>query len=1201
MVKRTFAPLFIKLTVSTNFFCMNNLHLRHLLLLALMLFTAQVGWGQGATTAAMSGVISDKTGSGLPGATVIAIHTPTNTQYVAPTNADGRFNIQNMRVGGPYTVRVTFVGYKDVSREGLFLSLGQNLRFDQNLSDATTELSEVTVSGRRDPVMNADHTGAQTTIQRETIERLPTLNRSFDDFTRLTPQASANGGFAGRNGGYNNVTIDGAIFNNSFGLSSTVGGQANSQPISLDAIEQIQVSIAPYDVRQGSFTGAGINAVTRSGSNKVTGSVYGFYRSQNYVSSKVADINQDYPTFNLKNFGFRVGGPIIKDKLFFFLNGEQEGRNDPPTGNFTANRSTSAPDLNSTVSRASYTDLNNLGNFLQDKYNYNAGPFESYNQRTFSRKATAKLDWNISSNHRLSVKYNYLKSYRDVNPSNSGAITNAATRAQTQDGLPFFSSYYTINNNLNSIIAELNSTFGSRYSNNLTAGYSAFRDFRESPGGGNFPLVDIGNNTGRSAAGAAPTGLTFTSFGYEPFSAFNILNSDVYQIGDNFTAYLGKHNVTVGTYNELYKFSNGFAPNYYGGYAFNSLDDFYASARTPEAPNGYVLDASRNPVPAPAGNQPGLPNRYQLQYAAQPGGFPFGVTKAAQLGLYVQDEWSPRNNLKVTVGLRGDVPVIFSDLDRNVYVAGGDVNGATIPGLTFANGVRIQTDRLPKSRVLFSPRIGVNWDVNDDRKTQLRGGTGIFTGRVPFVWISNQASNNGVQFGSFSRVGAAAAANPFSPDVNAYRPDPNGPVPLANTSYNLAVTDPNFKFPQVWRTNVAVDQEIGGGIVATLEALYTKDVNAVYHQNVNLPDAVGRASGADTRPIYYTLGATGSNGLAATTANNRIYGPVGTGGRLNSPASPNISDAILMTNTNKGYSYSLTGQLQKTFSNGLYLNAAYTYSDSRSVNDGGSIAQSIWRDRSVSGDPNANVLSYSNYLIQHRVIASGSYKREYLGHLATTLSLFFEASPAGRFSYLYQGDMNGDSQSNDLIYVPRTQGEIVLRDISIPATQGGGTFSANDQWTALNKYIEQDDYLKAHRGEYAERNGAVRPWQNRLDFRLLQDIFTNIGESKNSLQLSLDIFNIGNLINSNWGTFQTPNRTGLLAFQGYTPQGQPAFTYPYLVNPSITTAAIPASGGNPAVPAVVAPGVPLTETFRKDTGGLTSRWQAQVGIRYIFN
>jgi hypothetical protein len=1159
------------------------------LLVAVLLLSAHLGWSQGATTAAMSGVITDQTGAGLPGATVLATHTPTNTQYAAPTNADGRFNIQGMRVG-PYTVKVTFVGYQDLVRENVYLALGQNLRFDQKLSDSATELSEVTVSGRRDPVMSSDRTGAATTVQREAIERLPTINRSFDDFTRLTPQAGNNQSFGGRNGGYNNITIDGAIFNNSFGLSSTVGGQANAQPISLDAIEQIQVSLAPYDVRQGSFTGAGINAVTRSGTNKFSGSAYGFYRNQDFVGSKVADVKQDYPSFNLKNYGFRVGGPIIKDKLFFFINGEEETRTDPPTGNFTANRETTAPPAGSTISQASFTDLNTLRNFLQTKYGYAPGAFDNYELRTFSRKATAKIDWNISDKHRLSVKYNYLKSYRDVAPSNSGSISNSATRAQTQFGLPFFSSYYTINNNLNSFIAELNSTFGTRYSNNLTAGYSAFRDFRESPAGGSFPLVDIGTNPGltpASANNALSATNTLTSFGYEPFSAFNILDSDVYQFGDNFTAYLGKHNVTLGTYNELYRFSNGFAPNYYGAYAFNSLADFYAAARTAEAPNGYTLV---NGVPT-INNAPGAaiayPQRYQLQYSALPGGFPFGVTKAAQFGLYVQDEWSPRNNLKVTVGLRGDVPYIFSDIERNANVA----------NLTFRDGVKLETDKLPTTRLLFSPRVGVNWDVNDDRKTQLRGGTGIFTGRVPYVWISNQASNNGVQFGSFSRTGTAVATNNnvFSPNVDAYRPDPTKAT--ANTQYNLAVTDRDFKFPQVWRTNVAVDQELIGGIVGTLEAIYTKDVNAVYHQNVNLPYAAGRAAGADQRPIFYTLGAVQSSGLVTTTAVNRIYN--GQGGA--SATNPVITDAILMKNTNKGYSYSITAQLQKTFTSGFYLNAAYTFSDSRSVNDGGSIAQSIWRDRSISGDPNADVLSYSQFLVQHRVIASASYRKEYINHLGTTISLFYEGAPgrdvfgSTRYSYLYGGDMNGDSQSNDLIYVPRSQDEIALRDITY--TAGGATYAtytAAQQWTDLNNYINQDDYLKNRRGEYAERNGAERPWQNRFDFRLLQDVFTNLGDNRNTLQFSVDIFNVGNLLNSDWSTVKTVNRTGLLSFSGYDAQGRPNFTFPYLTNPTRT---VPAGGGA----AVVTPGTPLTSTYRNDTGNINSRWQMQIGLRYIFN
>ncbi|MDB5236437.1 MAG: hypothetical protein JWR44_3430 [Hymenobacter sp.] len=1165
-----------------------------------MLFTARLGWSQGATTAAMSGVITDKTGAGLPGATVIAIHTPTNTQYVAPTNSDGRFNIQNMRVGGPYTVRVTFVGYKDVNREGLNLALGQNLRFDQQLSDATTELSEVTVSGRRDPIMSADHTGAQTTVQRETIERLPTLSRSLSDFTRLTPQASGGGGFGGRSGSFNNITVDGAIFNNAFGLSSTVGGQASAQPISLDAIDQIQVSIAPFDVRQGSFTGAGINVVTRSGSNKVSASIYDFYRNQDFVGNKVADVKSDYPKFNLNNIGFRVGGPIIKDKLFFFINAESERRNDPPAGNFTANRATdgSAAPAGGTVSNASGVELDFLSKFLQDNYSYNPGPFDNYNLKSNSDKATIKLDWNISNNHRFNVKYNFLRSFADIPPSTSGAIANQ--RSQSQFGLPFLSSYYRINNNLQSIIGELNSTLGGgKYSNNLTVGYSAFRDFRESSGG-IFPLVDIGTSVGRTPSGTA--GITalnsLTSFGYEPFSAFNILNSDVFQVGDNFTAYLGKHNVTVGTYNEFYKFRNGFAPNYYGNYSFNSLEDFYASAgfnyTRPSAANGYQPSTT-----ALVGTRPGA-QRYNLQYSAlSDGSFPFADITAAQLGLYVQDEWSPRSNLRVTYGLRADLPYLTSELTQNENAA----------KLTFRDNVQINTGAVPKKSVLFSPRVGFNWDVNDDRKTQLRGGTGVFTGRVPFVWLSNQASNNGVQFGSYSVTGSAATVpgtspattSVFSGNVDAYRPV----GAAANTAYNLAVTDKDFKFPQVWRTNLAVDQELPGGVIATLEAFYTKDINAVYHQNVNLPGsestpparATAVGVGGDNREIFYVVNSA-STGVTTPPRVNQIYGQIPAAQGGNTAARPNISDAILMKNTNKGYSYAVTGQLQKSFSSGFYASLAYTYSDARSVNDGGSIAQSIWRDRQISGDPNAEALSYSNFLQQHRVIASASYRKEYLNHLGTTLSLFYEAAPAGRFSYVYSGDMNGDGQTaNDLMYIPRTQSEILLRDVTLLPAVTGGTpapavvYSAADQWNDLNNYINQDDYLSKHRGEYAERNGAVRPWQNRLDLRLLQDVFTNLGTNRNTLQISIDVFNIGNLINSNWGTFQTANRVNPLTFAGYNSASQPVYEFRYLTNPTRTSASDNSVAG----------GTKLTETFRKDTGGIGSRWQGQVGIRYIFN
>jgi hypothetical protein len=1150
---------------------MKLLYLRHAFVLALLLLTAQLGWGQGATTAAMSGTITDGKGQELPGATVIAVHTPTNTQYVAPTNADGRFNIQNMRVGGPYTVKITFVGYQDFTRTGINLTLAENFRLDAKLSDASTQLTEVTVTGRQNPVINADRTGAATTIQRTQIERLPTINRSLSDYTRLTPQASGAGGFGGRNNLYNNITIDGAIFNNSFGLSGTIGGQANAQPISLDAIDQIQVSIAPFDVRQGSFTGAGVNAVTRSGTNKFSASVYGFYRNQDFVGKKVQDSNSPIATFNLYNVGFRFGGPIIKDKLFFFVNAERERRNDPPTGNYSATR----PGLSGpTVSNIQASDLNALSSFLTTSYGYNPGPYEGYTLASNSDKLTAKLDWNISQNHRFNVKYNYLKSYRDVPPSSSGAIgTNG--RAQSIIGLPFLSPYYRINNNLNSFIAELNSTFGGgRFSNNLTAGYLANRDFRQSVGGGDiplFPLVDIGNSTGLSQVNANQTAAQeLTSFGYEPFSAFNILNSDTYQFGDNFTAYLGKHNVTVGTYNELYKYTNGFAPQYYGAFTYNSLQDFYASAATAASPFGYDYVPGSGAAPTPRTQAEGLraAQRYQLRYAATAdGSFPFAVTRAAQIGLYVQDEWSPANNFKLTYGIRGDLPIVYSSIEKNVPLA-------ALTG--FRDGQQINTSQLPRKTPLFSPRIGFNWDVNDDKRTQLRGGSGIFTGRIPFVWVSNQASNNGVQFGSIDVQGPTAANYAFNPNVDVYRNQLKSGG--ANTAYNVAITSRDFKFPQVFRNNLAIDHELPGGLIATLEGIYTRDLNAVYFQNINLPYSTVTSKGADTRPIFYNTNAAG----IPTTKNNRIYAGAG-GATL---ANPNISDAILLNNTNKGYSYNVTAQLQKNFSNGLFAMAAYTYSDSRSVNDGGSVALSSWQGRPVSGDPNADVLGYSSFLVQHRVIGSLAYRKEYIGHLATSISLFYEGAPAGRFSYTYSGDMNGDNvNGNELMYIPRDQSEIVLVNRAVTASPSGAyTYTAAQQWTDLDNYISQDKYLSKHRGEYAERNGASNPWQHRVDFRLLQDIFTNIGENRNSLQLSVDIFNIGNMLNRNWGTYQFQYTSSPLAFQGYDAQGRPTFQYQFASAPNATTAAST-----------------LNSTFRNDVTTLNSRWQMQLGVRYIFN
>ena len=1089
----------------------------------LMMLPVSGLFAQGSTTAALAGTVVDEKGQGLPGASVIAVHEPTGSRYGGSTRADGRYNIVNMRVGGPYKITVSFVGYKNAVQSGIVLTLAQELRQNFKLEVNQSQLEEVKVVASRSSIINSGRTGAATTVSNNQITTLPTLNRSLGDFARLDPRANGLN-FAGRNSLYNNITVDGAFFNNAFALSSTIGGQAGASPISVDAIDQFQVLIAPYDVRQGMATGANINVVTKSGTNNWSGSGYYFGTDQGLVGNKIGEVVNQYGTFARGQIGARIGGALIKDKLFVFGSFEQETQTDPGS-NFVATRTGSEP--NKSIAKAA--DLDRLKDFLMSKFKYNPGAYENWNREKYSQKVNLRLDWNISDKHKFNVKYNYLRSYADINPSNSGSLSGG--RGASATVLPFQGSLYRINNNLDSYIAELNSTFSSSVANNLTVGYTAMRDFRQSPVNDNpFPTVDIGNNDLNE----------LTVFGYEPFSANNILNSDIFQIADNLTIYKGKHVYTLGLAYETNSFMNGFAPNYYGGYQFKSIDDFINSAN---------------------GDTKVIPARYQQQWSNY-STFPFAEMKGSTLSFYGQDEITAAKGLKLTFGLRADA-TSFPSFDEPKYT------NTYVPSLTFRDGVKLTTNKFPETTVLWSPRFGFNWDVKDDKQTQIRGGLGIFSGRVPYVWLSNQLSNNGVLFGSENIQNPTN--RPFNPDVNAYRPAIT--LPLTPTAYNLAVTDPNFKFSQVFRTNLALDKNLGDGWILGLEGIYTKDINAVYLENVNLPKSTVKAVGADNRVIFYTLGA---NGLPSSVRNFAIYGNVR---GVNAPAvgpntvsSPNISDAIVIKNTDLGYSYAFTATISKSFENGLFASLAYTNSDSRSVNDGGSIAQSQWRDRVVSGDPNENVASYSSYIQTHRFNAYGSYRLNYLNENAsTTFGFTYSAAPAGRFSYTYSGDMNGDNQtSNDLIFIPRSQSDILLRDL--------GTYTAAQQWADLDKYITQDSYLNSHRGHYAERNGAELPWSANFDFKIIQDFYIKVGGHKNTLQFTLDVFNFGNYVTPQWGLNQSTLRAGLINYVANdAATGRPVFTFPYR---SGTT--------------------PLSDTFQRSFG-LGSRWQAQFGVRYIFN
>lgn len=1075
----------------------------------LVLVISYLGLAAQETTAEIQGIVVDSKGNGLVGTTITAIHTPTGSKYVTTSRKDGRFNLANLRVGGPYEVTATFVGYQDLKRDDITLLIGQAYKVDFNMVEASTTMQDVLLTvSKSDKVFNRSRTGSAEVVNRQQIERLPTINRSINDLTRLTPTANSNAtygtsSFGGRANSYNNLTVNGASFNNTFGLAAGLGGQTNSQPISIDALDQIQVNIAPYDVTLGGFTGAGINSVTKSGTNQVRGTVYNFIKSPGLTGLKVGPTKVNRQEFEFANRGLSVGGPIIKNKLFFFISGEQERVSQPATSLVASRNGSSGVG----ISQAKAEDLDALSTFLKTKFGYETGPYENYTYDTYSDKVAIRLDYNINPKHTFNLNYYYLKSYRNVPPSNSGAPGN--NRQPSLTAMPFFSSSYIINNNFNIVIGELNSRINNKMSNKLQVGFNQLRDFRSSPGG-IFPLVDIENGAG----------LSFTSFGYEPFTAFNQLNTDTWQLNDIFTVYKGAHTLTFGTQNTYNKFRNGFAPNYYGAYRFASLNDFYNSVN----------------------NAAATATRYELRYSARRNGeFPFADVAVLQLGFFAQDKWAVNKNVTLTYGIRADLPVFKQNF----------ISNTNADALTFRNGVRIQTGKAPKTSILWSPRVGFNWDVNGDKTTQVRGGVGIFSGPPPFVWLSNQASNNGVDFGSFVQTSGVV----FNSNVDAYRPA-NG---AANTSYNLAITNNNFKFPQLLRTNLAVDHKLPAGIVATIEGIFGKDLNAVYHQNINLPSLGTALVGSDKRIRYNS---------------SRIYS--GAGGA--SASNPNISDAILMSNTNQGYTFNLTMQLQRNVKN-WYSMVAYTYGNSRSVNDGGSIAQSIWRDRSVSGDPNDEAVSFSNFYQPHRVIAASFYRFEYAKRFATSVGFTFEAANGGNRSYTYNGDLNNDGlNANDLIYIPKDATDIVLETVNASDTRTAAVI-----WGQLNTYINQDPYLSKRRGQYAERNGLQLPFYRRLDMNLTQEIQQKIGKNVHTIRFTLDIFNVGNLLNKNWGIFRTTNRTQLLNFKRVETAGvnagKPVFSFPYL------------DATNQ---------IPLTSTFVNSTGQ-DSRWQIQFGVRYLFN
>ncbi len=1122
---------------------------------------------QGVTTASITGTIKDKTGEVIPGANVVATHMESGTTYGAATRADGLYNIEGMRVGGPYTVKVSFVGYKEQVHEEIYLELGQTLILNYDLISEATELDAIVITGVQDAILNSEKIGASSNFSNRNITRLPSIGRDFRDITRLTPQAGGGAfSFGGRSNLYNNLSIDGATMNNVFGLNPLPGGQSAVTPFSMDAIQEMTVSLSPYDVRQGNFTGAGVSAITRSGTNELSGSAYYFFRSEDFAGKEIAGASAPVPDFSFKNYGFRLGGPIIRDKLFFFINAEVETRTDPfytfpvrQTGEAITSTNTQATDDADPA-----TGLAGLRDFLIQNYSYDPGVYKDFTRATESKRYVMRLDYNISQNHKLTIRGNITNAFQDQFPSGSGGFTGAPAggRGNSVNVLSFSSSFYRINNNQYSGTAELNSTFGGgKFSNNLVVGYTALRDFRQNAGGLDVPSIATTDILG-------PNGQNMTTFGPDPFTKNNKLDQDVIQFNDNFTIYLKDHTVSVGTANEYYYFNNVFTQVVNGNYRYNSLADFYADAD----PN--TTSAQR-------------PANYNIQYVAVAGGPGATAAKwsALQLGFYAQDVYKGISNLTLTGGIRVDVPVYLTDLPVNNYVNSIDFNGE-----------KLRVGGWPEVRPLISPRIGFNWDMNGDRSTQLRGGTGILTGRIPFVWLSNAVSNNGLYFGQFASTNVPFDVTgdgfPYNFDQNPYVATSENFSDLVNGNPTL-VTNPlnrnygrssivpainavskNFRFPQVWRSSIAVDQKLPGGIIGTLEYIYTKDINAVLLRDANLRPAVATLVG-DGRPLY---GAAG--------ADRQIYG---NDRRL----SGEVGQALVLDNTDQGYQWSLTAQFRKNFTRDFTIMAAYTYSDAREINpQTGSTAGGTFVQQANILGPNNSGMSYANALTPHRIIAYGSYHFEWMKNFGTTIGITYEGRTGFNFSYLYQGDPNSDGVGgNDLIYVPRNQNEIILApsNASDPRT-------LTEIWNQLDGYINQDEYLSENRGKYVARGATFNPWVDRVNLSVLQDFYLRVNNKRHTLQFSVNIENVLNLLNSSWGLTQQASRTQLIRFIGYeTPHTAGSISAPS--NGGVPWAA---TTGRPVYAFDLnADGTPLRSTYNYDTS-TSARWQLQLGLRYSF-
>ena len=1044
------------------------------------------------TTSSMNGKVTLKgTGEQLVGATIQAVHEPSGTRYGAVTNVDGRFNIQGMRTGGPYKVTVSYVGYQTKTYTGIKLQLAEVYNLNVELSEDAALLGEVVVSATASKFA-AEKTGASTNINKSQIANMPTVSRSITDITRLSPYGGNGMSFGGVDGRTANFTVDGANFNNNFGLSPSLPGGGN--PISIEAIEELQVVVAPYDVRQTNFIGGGVNAITKSGNNQFQGTAYVYHENENLRGDAVKrqQISGAREKDQKTTYGFTLGGPILKNKLFFFVNAE--AIKIPTIVNRWRGSAKGIADPDNFISRTSLKDLQTVSDFVKNKYGYDTGSYTDFPADKNNYKLLARIDWNITDQHRLALRYNYTKNQNWISPNASSMDggTRMSEARLSKASMAYANSMYSMDNLVHSFSFDLNSRLSENLSNQLLATYSKLDDVRGT-NSSEFPFIDI-----------LKDGQAYLSLGYELFTWNNAVHNNVWNVKDELTYYLGKHKIIGGLAYEYKMADNSYMRNGTGYYRYTSLADFL-NGGTPEIVNlTYGYDGEKAPA---------------------------ARVRTNKYSLYAQDEWSMTDNFKLTYGLRID-NLVFDNKDL--------IANKAINDLDF-NGRHLDTGKWPDANWIFSPRVGFSWDVLGNKTLKVRGGTGLFAGNLPLVFFTNMPTNGGmVQYNAHINAGIAAKRGfDMTQFAGGLVTDGEGRATLsalydklASLGYpttikpedgvvpsSVAGIASDFKMPQVWKTSIAVDYQLPIPFPATLtgELIFNKSINETSISDWSIPSVGGfaRFNGVDNRPIYPT-------GYHTNTS------------------------AFVLENTSRGYGWIGNITLNTQPNEWLDFTAAYTHTVSKNVTGmPGSNAESAFTYVPTVEGPNHIRLHNSQYVTPDRLMASATIHDKSGNHYG----FFYEAWRGGaNYSYMTVNDINSDGYNYDALYIP-TDEQVANNDFR---------FVSEDDKTRFMDYVHNNNYLKKHQGEYAEAYSLYSPWVHRIDFSYKHDFKVNIGNTKHKLQLSCDVKNLMNLFNSSWGVAKYLNpaigaEARILKFEGVDKEGYATYSTPASIHGNTET------------------------------------------------